>query len=54
MVAYPGIGSFEGMLGWSQEGQYEAEMQAAAERYEPIYAAFAAWTSKRSRTSRRA
>ena len=31
MVAYPGLGSYKGMLGWSQEGQYEAEMQAAAE-----------------------
>jgi len=42
MVAYPGIGSFPGVLGWSQEGQYEAEMQAAADRYGPIYARFAA------------
>ena len=42
MVAYPGIGSFPGLLGWSQEGQYEAEMQAAADRYGPIYARFAA------------
>lgn len=42
MIAYPGIGSYEGLLGWSQEGQYEQEMQAAAERYEPIYETFAA------------
>ena len=42
LVAYPGVGNFKGMLGWSQEGQYEAEMQAAAERYEPIYEKFAA------------
>jgi cytochrome c oxidase cbb3-type subunit 3 len=42
MVAYPGIGSFPGLLGWSQEGQYEAEMQAASDRYGPIYARFAA------------
>lgn len=42
MIAYPGLGSWDGMLGWSQEGQYEAEMQAAAERYEPIYEKFAA------------
>ncbi len=42
MVAYPGIGSFPGLLGWSQESQYEAEMQAAADRYGPIYARFAA------------
>ncbi len=42
MIAYPGLGSYEGMLGWSQEGQYEAEMQYAAETYEPIYERFAA------------
>jgi cytochrome c oxidase cbb3-type subunit 3 len=42
MIAFPGLGSWEGMLGWSQHGQYEAEMQAAAERYEPIYENFAA------------
>jgi cytochrome c oxidase cbb3-type subunit 3 len=42
MIAYPGLGSWEGVMGWSQEGQYEAEMQAAAERYEPIYEGFAA------------
>jgi cytochrome c oxidase cbb3-type subunit 3 len=42
LVAFPGLGSYEGMLGWSQEGQYEAEMQAAAENYDPIYEEFAA------------
>lgn len=42
MIAYPGIGAFEGVLGWSQHGQYEEEMAAAAERYEPIYERFAA------------
>lgn len=42
MVVYPGLGSWAGTKGWSQEGQYEAEMAAAAERYEPIYANFAA------------
>jgi cytochrome c oxidase cbb3-type subunit 3 len=41
MIAYPGIGAFKGLLGWSQEGQYEAEMQAAAARYDPIYERFA-------------
>ncbi len=42
MIAFPGLGNFAGVLGWSQEGQYEAEMQAAAERYGPMYAEFAA------------
>jgi cytochrome c oxidase cbb3-type subunit 3 len=42
LVAYPGLGNFKGMLGWSQHGQYEEEMQAAAASYEPIYEQFAA------------
>ena len=42
LVIYPGIGIFEGTLGWSQYGQYEEEMQAAEARYEPIYERFAA------------
>ena len=42
MIVYPGIGAFEGLFGWSQEGQYEQEMQAAEARYEPIYERFAA------------
>jgi cytochrome c oxidase cbb3-type subunit 3 len=42
MIVYPGLGSFSGTLGWSMDSQYEAEMQAAAERYEPIYTRFAA------------
>ena len=40
MLAYPGIAAYEGVLGWSQEGQYEEEMQAANDRYEPIYTRF--------------
>jgi cytochrome c oxidase cbb3-type subunit 3 len=42
MILFPGIGAFDGTLGWSQEGQYEEEMALAAARYEPIYAGFAA------------
>ena len=42
MIVYPGIGAFDGLLGWTQEGQYEEEMQAAEARYEPIYERFAA------------
>jgi cytochrome c oxidase cbb3-type subunit 3 len=41
LIAFPGLGNFEGMLGWSQVGQYEAEQAAAAERFEPIYERFA-------------
>ncbi len=42
LIAYPGLGTYKGVLGWSSEGQYEAEMQAAAATYEPIYEEFAA------------
>jgi len=42
LVAFPGLGTYKGMLGWSQAGQYEQEMQDAAARYEPIYASLAA------------
>jgi len=41
MIVYPGIGAFDGVFGWSQEGQYEDEMQAAEARYAPIYERFA-------------
>jgi cytochrome c oxidase cbb3-type subunit 3 len=42
LIAYPGLGNYEGLLGWSQQGQYEQEMQTAAATYEPIYEKFAA------------
>ena len=42
LIAFPGLGAWNGTLGWSQQSQYESEMQAAASRYEPIYEEFAA------------
>jgi cytochrome c oxidase cbb3-type subunit 3 len=42
LLAYPGLGNFRGFLGWTQLGQYEAEVKHAKETYEPIYAALAA------------
>ena len=42
MIMYPGLGAFDGTLGWSQQGQYEEEMAKAAARYEPIYENLAA------------
>jgi cytochrome c oxidase cbb3-type subunit 3 len=42
LISYPGLGITEGLLKWSQQGQYEQEMQAAEARYEPIYERFAA------------
>lgn len=43
LASYPGLGNFQGMYGWSSHGsQYEAEMQAAEDKYGPIYKQFAA------------
>ncbi|MDJ0699703.1 MAG: cytochrome-c oxidase, cbb3-type subunit III [Woeseiaceae bacterium] len=42
LLAMPGLGNFPGLLGWSSTGQYDAEVAAATERYEPIYERFAA------------
>ncbi|MEO1202695.1 MAG: cytochrome-c oxidase, cbb3-type subunit III [Pseudomonadota bacterium] len=42
MILYPGVGAFEGTMGWSSAGQYEQEMADARDRYEPIYERYAA------------
>ena len=42
LVMYPGLGGFDGVLGWSQQSQYDAEVQAAEERYGPIFAQYGA------------
>ncbi|PAV26758.1 cytochrome c oxidase cbb3-type subunit 3 [Tamilnaduibacter salinus] len=41
LVLYPGLGSFEGLLGWTQEKQWEQEMQKAEARYGELYARYA-------------
>ncbi|MBV8247304.1 MAG: cytochrome-c oxidase, cbb3-type subunit III [Comamonas sp.] len=40
LVAYPGLGAFEGKLGWSQTGAYDKEMAKAKADLEPMYAKF--------------
>ncbi len=40
LVAYPGLGSYAGKLGWSQAGQYENEVATANKALEPLYARF--------------
>ncbi|MBI3545272.1 MAG: cytochrome-c oxidase, cbb3-type subunit III [Gammaproteobacteria bacterium] len=37
LVLYPGLGSFSGILGWTEKGQYEKEMAAAGEQFNPLY-----------------
>jgi cytochrome c oxidase cbb3-type subunit III len=34
LVMYPGLGRYEGVLGWTSEGQYEEEMTRATEEFE--------------------
>ncbi|MBU6438110.1 MAG: cytochrome-c oxidase, cbb3-type subunit III, partial [Betaproteobacteria bacterium] len=40
LVAYPGLGTFKGLLGWTQTGQYEQELRVAEEAERPLYARF--------------
>ncbi|ALM51577.1 cytochrome-c oxidase, cbb3-type subunit III [Halomonas huangheensis] len=37
LALYPGLGNFSGLLGWSQEAQWEKEVTAADERFTPIF-----------------
>ncbi|MFT4103511.1 MAG: cytochrome-c oxidase, cbb3-type subunit III [Burkholderiaceae bacterium] len=41
LILYPGLGTFAGQLGWSSRGQYEAEVAAANERLNTVYAQYA-------------
>lgn len=40
LALYPGLGNFSGKLGWSQIGQYEAEVAKGNKEVEPLYAKF--------------
>ena len=40
LVLFGGLGNIAGVLGWSQEGQYEAEMKTATEAQEAIFARY--------------
>ncbi len=42
LALYPGLGSSPGQLGWSQQGQYEAEMAKGEKEVAPLYARFEA------------
>lgn len=42
LVAYPGLGSFAGKLGWSETKQYDEEVASANAALEPLYARFTA------------
>jgi len=40
LILYPGFGNFSGVLGWSQLGQYESDVEATRQQYAEVYAAF--------------
>ncbi|MCK5663774.1 MAG: cytochrome-c oxidase, cbb3-type subunit III [Thiotrichaceae bacterium] len=41
LILYPGLGSFAGILNWSETNAYEEEMAEAEARYGPIFAKYA-------------
>jgi len=41
LILYPGLGSYEGVFGWTQVSQYQQEIDTAAEKYDPIFDKFA-------------
>ena len=41
LFLYPGLGSYQGYLGWTQEKQYQSEMSMAQATYGPIFDQFA-------------
>jgi cytochrome c oxidase cbb3-type subunit 3 len=40
LVAYPGLGNYQGEMRWSQKGEYDAEVAQANRELEPLYAQF--------------
>jgi len=42
LVAYPGLGSYEGELRWSTRGAYQSEVEKANRELEPLYAQYIA------------
>ncbi len=47
LVAYPGLGTFKGMLGWTQLGEYQEDVDKANAQLGPIYAAYAAMPAEK-------
>lgn len=40
LIAYPGMGNFKGVLGWTSTGQWQEEVDEANARYGPIFEEF--------------
>lgn len=41
LALYPGLGNYQGLLGWSQTKAWEQEMKQAREEYGPLFAQYA-------------
>lgn len=41
LVLYPGLGNYQGLLGWSQTTAWEQKMEEAQEQYGPLFAKYA-------------
>lgn len=46
LAVYPGLATYQGGFGWTQVGQYEAEMAKANAVTEPLYAKFMAMSAE--------
>jgi cytochrome c oxidase cbb3-type subunit III len=42
LLAYPGLGAWQGLLHWTQVSQYDSEVASAEAQYSPMFARFAA------------
>lgn len=40
LALWPGLGNFGGVLKWTSQGEYEAEVKAAEAKFQPVYARF--------------
>jgi cytochrome c oxidase cbb3-type subunit 3 len=54
LALYPGLGNYKGLLGWTQENQWEVEQQLADARYGELFAKFGDTPVKELYTDRNA
>ena len=47
LVAYPGLGTYQGQLAWSTEGEYAKDLARSTRELEPVYARYAAMPVER-------
>ncbi|MDR6536750.1 cytochrome-c oxidase, cbb3-type subunit III [Variovorax soli] len=47
LVAYPGLGTYQGQLAWSTEGEYAKDLAKSKRELEPVYARYAAMPVER-------